>query len=119
MTFPEQVETERLLLRWPQEADAEEMFARYTHDPVVAHYMLWAPHKSADGTREWLRSIVADREAGRSFIWLIRRRSNNEVLGSIGGGVATLSNSSSTSFGDWSAGMPPQAVFDVLANCLV
>jgi RimJ/RimL family protein N-acetyltransferase len=87
MTFPERIETERLRLRWPQEADAEEMFARYTSDPVVARYMLWSPHKSAEGTREWLRSKLPDRELGRTFNWLIRLRSDGTLLGSIGCGV--------------------------------
>jgi [ribosomal protein S5]-alanine N-acetyltransferase len=82
--FPEIVETERLVLRWAQEGDAEEMFARYASDPVVARYMLWLPHKSAEGTREWLRLKLPDREQGRSFNWLIRLRSNNTMLGSIG-----------------------------------
>ena len=84
MSFPETIQTDRLMLRWQTEADAEEVFARYASDPVVARYMLWSPHKSADGTREWLRSRIPDRDAGRAFNWLIRLRSDGKLLGSIG-----------------------------------
>src|SRR5262245_54470027 len=87
MNFPNHIETERLILRWPQEADAEEVFARYAHDAVVSRYMLWLPHQSAEGTREWLRSGIADREAGKSFNWLITVKSTGQIQGSIGCGV--------------------------------
>jgi hypothetical protein len=39
--------------------------------------------------------------------------------GVIAGAVSTLLNSTSTLFGDASAGNPPQLDFEVLANCLV
>jgi RimJ/RimL family protein N-acetyltransferase len=84
MNWPQQIDTERLTLRWAQEADAEEIFARYANDPVVARYMLWSPHASADATREWLRAGVLDREAGRVFNWLILLRKSGRILGSIG-----------------------------------
>ena len=38
------------------------------------------------------------------------------VCGSVAGGWSTLVNSTSTLFGDFSAVMPPQVVFDVLGN---
>src|SRR5215470_14029144 len=41
------------------------------------------------------------------------------VCGDVAGGVATLVNRIRTSFGDWSAGSPPQLAFAVLGNCLV
>ena len=44
MAFPEQLETERLLLRWPIEADAADIFARYASDPRSPSPHLGAPH---------------------------------------------------------------------------
>jgi [ribosomal protein S5]-alanine N-acetyltransferase len=87
MTYPERIETERLLLRWPTEPDAEEMFARFTNDPVVTHYLLWAPHQSVEETRDWLRARSVDREQGRRFMWLIVLRSTGRMIGTIGGGL--------------------------------
>lgn len=39
MSFPEQIQTERLTLRWPEQSDAADMFTRYTTDPSVCLYM--------------------------------------------------------------------------------
>jgi RimJ/RimL family protein N-acetyltransferase len=72
------------LLRWPTQDDADEIFARYASDPAVARYMLWAPHTSPAGTREWLQSSEAERAKGRAFNWLVTLRTNFTILGSIG-----------------------------------
>ena len=84
MTWPERIETERLVLRWTQESDAEEIFARYATDPDVVRYLLWKPHKSVEETRAWIRGRVADREAGLTFNWLLLLRESGQILGSIG-----------------------------------
>jgi RimJ/RimL family protein N-acetyltransferase len=87
MTFPEQVKTERLGLRWPTEADAEAIFSRCASDPVVTRHLTWRPHQSIDDTLEYLRSRIADRELGKVFNWLIFLQSTGQMLGSIGCGV--------------------------------
>ena len=76
------------MLRWPQETDAEEIFARYANDPVVARYMLWSPHRVGQMTRG-NGCVRARRTAkqGSSFNWLILLRENEQILGSIGCGV--------------------------------
>ncbi len=84
MSFPEQIETERLVLRWPTEADAAEIFARYATDPQVTRYLSWKPHRSVDETIAFQRLDREWREAGTSFAWLIRSRDTNLVLGMIG-----------------------------------
>jgi RimJ/RimL family protein N-acetyltransferase len=87
MTLPEQVETERLQLRWPTEADAEAIFSRCASDPAVTRYLSWHPHQTIDDTREYLRSRIDDREQGKVFNWLIFLRSTGQLIGSIGCGV--------------------------------
>jgi RimJ/RimL family protein N-acetyltransferase len=87
MVWPERIETERLLLRWTQVSDAEEIFARYATDQKVLRYLTWTPHQSVEETREWIRGRVADRAAGRHFNWLLRLRESEQILGSIGCGV--------------------------------
>lgn len=84
MTFPEEITTERLLLRWRVESDAEEIFARYAQDPEVTRYLTWQPHASVAETIEFQHSKAADRAAGTSFGWLIRSRATHVVLGMIG-----------------------------------
>lgn len=87
MPFPEQLETARLQLRWPVEADAAEMFARYAQCPEVCRYMSWTPHRSLDDTVEHLRERIEQRQVGTSYGWLIYPRDGGPLAGSIGFGV--------------------------------
>lgn len=84
MTFPEEITTERLSLRWPVEADAEEIFVRYAQDPEVTRYLTWRPHTSIKDTLDFHKKSTVDREEGRAFPWLIRSRETRLVLGMIG-----------------------------------
>ena len=84
MSFPEELSTSRLLMRSPGEADCDEIFARYAHDPQVTHYLSWRPHASVNDTIEFRRKAMADVEAGRAIQWLIRLNETHNVLGMIG-----------------------------------
>lgn len=84
MSFPERVETERLLLRWQQESDAEQMFARYAGDPEVTRYLTWGPHRSVDDTLAFLRQHEGEQPPGQTFNWLIFPRTGGPLIGSIG-----------------------------------
>jgi RimJ/RimL family protein N-acetyltransferase len=83
--FPAEITTERLFLRPPTEADAEAIFIRYCRDPEVSRYMSWGPHRSIDDSREYLRRVVSDCDAGTSASYLIFSRRSNELVGSVGG----------------------------------
>ncbi len=87
MNLPQELLTDRLLLRPPAEADAERIFARYGQDPTVSRYMSWTPHRSIDDTLSFLRRIMHDNEQGASAGYLIFSRDSDELLGSIDGGV--------------------------------
>jgi RimJ/RimL family protein N-acetyltransferase len=87
MSFPETLETERLRLRPPLEADAEQIFARYGHDPKVARYLSWLPHRSVADTEEYLRKRLEDDALGVSADYLIFLRATGELLGSVGGRI--------------------------------
>jgi RimJ/RimL family protein N-acetyltransferase len=84
MTIPEEIQTDRLHLRWHVEADAEEIFARYAHDPEVTRYLCWKPHQTLDDTLTFQREKAADRDQGVGFGWLIRSRESRLVLGMVG-----------------------------------
>jgi [ribosomal protein S5]-alanine N-acetyltransferase len=81
------IETERLWLRPPTIDNAEQIYARYGHDPEVCRYMSWKPHRTVDDTVEYLRRITADNAAGRSFGYLIFSKGARELLGSVGGAL--------------------------------
>jgi RimJ/RimL family protein N-acetyltransferase len=79
--------TERLQLRPPTLADAEQIFARYGTDAAVCRYMSWIPHRSIDDTVAFLNHIVSDSTEGRSFGFMIFSRGSGELLGSVGGAI--------------------------------
>jgi ribosomal-protein-alanine N-acetyltransferase len=87
MERPNEIRTERLLLRPPTEADALGIFERYGQDADVARYMAWKPHRSVDDTLTFLHRTVADNAAGRSCAYLIFARDADRLLGSIGGAI--------------------------------
>jgi RimJ/RimL family protein N-acetyltransferase len=61
------------------------MFVRYGKDPEVSRYMSWGPHRSVDDTRDYLRRVMSDIDAGTAVSYVIFSRHSNELLGSIGG----------------------------------
>jgi [ribosomal protein S5]-alanine N-acetyltransferase len=87
MTAPNEILTDRLMLRPPRKSDAEEIFARYGRDPDVSRFLVWTPHKSIDDTCAFLDRFTADNEAGRSCGYLIFSRETGELLGSVGGAI--------------------------------
>jgi ribosomal-protein-alanine N-acetyltransferase len=87
VTFPQELLTDRLQLRPPTEADAEQIFSRYGHDPLVCRYLSWVPHRSIDDTIAFLGRTVADNQEGRSAGYLIFSRETGTLLGSVGGRI--------------------------------
>jgi RimJ/RimL family protein N-acetyltransferase len=85
--LPDEIFTERLLLRPPTEADAECMFARYAQDPLVCRYMSWTPHQSISDTQAYLQRITSENAQGTSSGYLIFSRASGELLGSVGGAL--------------------------------
>jgi [ribosomal protein S5]-alanine N-acetyltransferase len=79
--------TDRLLLRPPALADAEQVFVRYGQDAAVSRYMSWIPHRSIEDTVTFLKRIITDNAEGRSYGFLIFSRSSGELLGSVGGAI--------------------------------
>lgn len=82
---PDQLRTERLLLRKPELADAESAFESYASDPLITRYLTWSAHTSPSQTRElFQQSIDAwDLRMGHRA-WLIERCADRALLGTIG-----------------------------------
>ncbi len=54
LTLPQQLHTERLVLRAPCAADAVSIFESYTQDMEVARYMVWRQHRSVGETQAFI-----------------------------------------------------------------
>jgi ribosomal-protein-alanine N-acetyltransferase len=87
VTRANEILTERLLLRPPTLADAEQIFSRYGQDPAVSRYVSWVPHRTIEDTEAFLKRTVCDNAEGRSYGFLIFSRSTGDLLGSVGGAI--------------------------------
>lgn len=81
MKPPEQIETERLLLRRPSIADAASIFNSYAQDLEVTRYLVWRPHTNIQETENFLADCAAAWEDASRFPYVITL--NGAVIGMI------------------------------------
>ena len=58
MKMPEQLETERLVLRKPRMDDARAIFEGWTQDREVTRYLTWRPHERIEQTQEFVQGCI-------------------------------------------------------------
>ena len=80
---PEILETKRLRLRKPALQDAEDIFRKYAQDPEVTKYLTWRPNRNVQETRDFLRACLRAWDEGKSFHWVIEKKTDHELLGMI------------------------------------
>jgi RimJ/RimL family protein N-acetyltransferase len=111
MDWPEVLETERLILRPPVEADASQIFERYAQDPEVTRYMPWRPHQRIEDAHEFVRRCRAGWASGKEFTWMLARRGEGDVIGAIAlrsdGHKANIGYVLARAF--WGQGLMPEA----------
>lgn len=83
MKFPI-TETERLILRPLKISDAEHIFNAWTSDPRVTKFMIYSTHKSADDTREWLKSVVENAQKNFAYDLGFQLKETGKLIGSGG-----------------------------------
>ena len=71
------LQTERLILRYWENTDAEDMF-RYAHDPDVGPIAGWPAHKDLDESRNIIANVVNGKEA-----YAICLKEDNKAIGCI------------------------------------
>lgn len=81
MNPPNRFDTQRLVLRPPELADADAIFRNYASDQEVTRFLMWRPHKSVAETTEFLQSCVDGWKAGTNFTWAITLKESGEVIG--------------------------------------
>jgi len=82
MPFPsERIETDRLLLRYPQGEDAEKILAGYATDPEVTRYLLWKPHTSINDTADFLARCFLMIQERVAFPFAITMKDTGELIG--------------------------------------
>lgn len=82
--IPEQIETERLLLKRFRPEDAEEVFYTYASKPDATRFMAWPTHQTIQDTRNFLSFAVNAWRQGIDYSFGIRLKSNNRLIGASG-----------------------------------
>ena len=83
MKMPEQIETERLVLRKPRMDDARAIFEGWTQDREVTRYLTWRPHERIEQTLEFVQGCIRGWEGETRFPYLITLKETGEVIGII------------------------------------
>ncbi len=76
---PENIETERLLLRAFTAEDAAELY-EYAKNPNVGPHAGWMPHQSIEDSREIIEGLFLV----KYYIWAIVDKASGKLIGSIG-----------------------------------
>lgn len=115
------LETNRLVLRPWEEADAEELY-QYAKDPAVGPIAGWPPHTSVENSREIIRSVLSAPE-----IYAVVLKETGKPVGSVG---IMLGENSNVPLGEqeaeigywigvpyWGRGLIPEAVRELQRRC--
>lgn len=116
------IETERLILRAWEEADAEAMY-RYASDPDIGPIAGWMPHTSVENSREIIRTVFSVPET-----YAVVLKKTGEPIGSCGIMFADDILPADAKDGEaeigywigkpyWGEGLIPEAVATLLARC--
>lgn len=82
---PDQLETERLLLRRPRREDAPLILEAYATDPEVPRYMTWLPHEDLRTTSTFLELSIDNWEAREGHRpWVLEIKESAELIGMLG-----------------------------------
>lgn len=79
--LPARLETNRLVLRRPIEADAGEIFRSYTQDPLVCRFMVWKPHSSEAETQAFIASCMAEWAEGFRLPYVVTEIDSPSAIG--------------------------------------
>ena len=83
MKMPEQIETERLILRKPRMEDASAIFEGWAQDHEVTRYLTWRPHDRIDQTQEFVQGCIRAWDGETRFPYMITLKENGQVVGII------------------------------------
>ena len=83
MEAPEEIKTERLVLRRYSPADAIEIFECYAQDEKVTRFLTWRPHQSMEDTKAFVSDRIAVWDQGDDCTWELTT-TDGKLIGGIG-----------------------------------
>lgn len=111
--LPDQLRTERLVLRAPRMADAAHIFDAYAQDPEVARHMVWRPHQTVAETEGFIARCIQGWASGQSRPYVLALHDSEHLpLGMLEARI--LSHSIDIGYVlarvHWGQGLMPEAV---------
>jgi RimJ/RimL family protein N-acetyltransferase len=118
MRFPEKIESENVVLRRPEPADAKEIFEEYASDPEVTRYLTWRPCSVIDEVSSYLAEQHDSWESGQEYSWVITIAGKGNVVGMLtaANGAHGLSIGYVVGKKHWNRGYMTEAL-SVLVDC--
>lgn len=83
MKPPEQIETERLILRKPCVDDAHAMFTGWTQDPEVTYFLMRRSHENIEQTEAILTWAITVWDGDERFPFMVTLKESGDVIGMI------------------------------------
>ncbi|MBK8821631.1 MAG: GNAT family N-acetyltransferase [Anaerolineales bacterium] len=83
MKPPEQIETERLLLRKPRMDDAPAVFSGWAKYPEVTRFLSWRPHENVTQTEGLVKRSIDGWDGETNFRYLLEIKESGELAGMI------------------------------------
>ncbi len=83
MKPPDQIETERLVLRKPHMEDTLAIYNGWTQDKNVTRYLTWRPHQCIEQTKTFIQHCRSMWESETRFPYIIMLKMSSEVIGII------------------------------------
>lgn len=81
--LPHDISTDRLLLRVPIPDDAARIFASYSQDPEVAHYLTWKPSKTLADAEHHIHDRILAWRRGNICAWSVVDTERGILIGMI------------------------------------
>ncbi len=79
----QELETERLKLRYITEADIPAVFEGWANDPEVAKYLTWNPHENMDVTKKVMGFWLEEYQKENCYRYGIERKADGVLMGMI------------------------------------
>jgi len=83
MKPPEEIKTERLVLRKPRMEDAQAVFVGWFQDQNITYFLTWRPHEDIRQTESMLSRAIAAWDTDARFPYMITLKERDDAIGMI------------------------------------
>jgi RimJ/RimL family protein N-acetyltransferase len=83
ISAPEEILTERMLLRKPRLSDGQLVYDRYASNSEVRRFLLFPPPKGVQDSNEFIERCLSVWKEGTAFPYAIERSGDGEFLGMV------------------------------------